>query len=82
MEKGRRPSFSNARKAKKGIMKILKNKKKKVKFEIGMRYGNPSIKLGLEKLRKQKCRRILILPLYPQYCAATTGSTFDKVTEV
>ena len=69
-------------KQKKGIMKILKNKKKKVKFEIGMRYGNPSIKLGLEKLRKQKCRRILILPLYPQYCAATTGSTFDKVTEV
>ena len=47
-----------------------------------MRYGNPNIKLGLEKLRKQKCRRILILPLYPQYCAATTGSTFDKVTEV
>ena len=69
-------------KQKKGIMKILKNKKKKVNFEIGMRYGNPSIKLGLEKLRKQKCRRILILPLYPQYCAATTGSTFDKVTEV
>ena len=47
-----------------------------------MRYGNPNIKLGLEKLRKQRCRRILVLPLYPQYCAATTGSTFDKVTEV
>ena len=69
-------------KQKKGIIKILKNKKKNVKIEIGMRYGNPSIKLGLEKLRKQKCRRILILPLYPQYCAATTGSTFDRVTEV
>ena len=47
-----------------------------------MRYGNPNVKSGLEKLRKQKCRRILVLPLYPQYCAATTGSTFDKVTEV
>ena len=69
-------------KQKKGIVKILRNKKKNVKIEIGMRYGNPSIKLGLEKLRKQKCRRILILPLYPQYCAATTGITFDKVTEV
>ena len=69
-------------KQKKGIIRILKNKKKKIKIEIGMRYGNPNIKLGLEKLRKQKCRRILILPLYPQYCAATTGSTFDKVTEV
>ena len=69
-------------KQKKGIIRILKNKKIKIKIEIGMRYGNPNIKLGLEKLRKQKCRRILILPLYPQYCAATTGSTFDKVTEV
>ena len=70
------------KKQKKGIIKILKNKKKKIKIEIGMRYGNPNIKLGLEKLRKQKCRRILILHLYPQYCAATPGSTFDKVTEV
>ena len=47
-------------KQKKGIIRILKNKKKKIKIEIGMRYGNPNIKLGLEKLRKQKCRRILI----------------------
>ena len=54
-------------KQKKGIITILKKKKKDIKIEIGMRYGNPNIKLGLEKLRKQKCRRILILPLYPQY---------------
>ena len=47
-----------------------------------MRYGNPNVKFGLEKLRKKKCRKILVLPLYPQYCAASTGSTFDKVTEV
>ena len=47
-----------------------------------MRYGNPSIKTGLENLRNQGCRRILIFPLYPQYCAATTGSTFDKVTDI
>mgnify|MGYP000106031416 CR=1 FL=1 len=69
-------------KQRRGIKKILRNKLKNVKIEIGMRYGNPNVKLGLEKLRKQRCRRILVLPLYPQYCAATTGSTFDKVTEV
>ena len=69
-------------KQKRGINKILKNKLKDTKVEIGMRYGNPSIKTGLEKLKNQGCRRILIFPLYPQYCAATTGSTFDKVTEV
>ena len=74
------PLLVMLKKQKKGIQKILK--KKNIKIEIGMRYGNPNIKLGLEKLRRQSCRKILILPLYPQYCAATTGSTFDKVTEI
>ncbi len=46
-----------------------------------MRYGNPSIKKGLNNLRNQNCDRIVVLPLYPQYCAATTGSTFDAVAE-
>lgn len=46
-----------------------------------MRYGNPSISKGLNNLRNQNCDRIIILPLYPQYCAATTGSTFDAVAE-
>ena len=46
---------------------------------IGMRYGNPSIHSGLDTLRGQGCRRILVVPLYPQYAAATTASTFDAV---
>jgi len=49
---------------------------------LGMRYGNPSIENALKKLQSQHVRRLLILPLYPQYCAATTGSTFDAVTNV
>lgn len=48
---------------------------------VGMRYGNPSIRLGLDELRRRGCRRILVLPLYPQYSASTTGSTFDAVAE-
>jgi ferrochelatase len=47
-----------------------------------MRYGNPSIRSGLEALRDRGCTRILVLPLYPQYFAGTTGSTFDAVAEV
>ncbi len=47
---------------------------------LGMRYGNPSITSALAQLREQHVRRILVLPLYPQYCAATTASTFDAVT--
>ena len=50
-----------------------------VKVELAMRYGNPSIAEGMEKLRQQGARRLLVLPLYPQYSATTTASTFDAV---
>ena len=50
--------------------------------ELAMRYGNPSIQSGLEALREKNCRKIIILPLYPQYSATTTGSTFDAVADV
>ena len=52
----------------------------KIIVEFAMRYGNPSIAKGLNNLRNQNCDRIIVLPLYPQYCAATTGSTFDAVS--
>jgi ferrochelatase len=47
--------------------------------ELGMRYGNPSIADALERLRAAQCERILVLPLYPQYAASTTGSAVDAV---
>jgi ferrochelatase len=46
---------------------------------LGMRYGNPSIAVALEQLEAENCRRILVLPLYPQYAGATTLSTMDAV---
>lgn len=51
-----------------------------VEFAFAMRYGNPSIASGLDELHKKGCQRILVLPLYPQYAAATTASTIDAVT--
>jgi len=47
--------------------------------EIGMRYGNPSIELGINNLLAKNIDRLIVVPLYPQYAAATTGSTFDAV---
>jgi protoporphyrin/coproporphyrin ferrochelatase len=44
-----------------------------------MRYGEPSIASRLEALTAQGCSRILVIPLYPQYCAATTGTGGDEV---
>ncbi len=49
---------------------------------LGMRYGNPSIESALEKLREANVQRVLVFPLYPQYSAATTASTFDAVAAV
>ncbi|MBC8519078.1 MAG: ferrochelatase [Gammaproteobacteria bacterium] len=53
----------------------------KVPVALGMRYGNPSISSALESLRQQEVSKIIILPLFPQYSAATTGSTFDAVSQ-
>ena len=50
-----------------------------VKVELGMRYGSPSIASALRELKKANCRRLLILPLYPQYASSTVGSVFDAV---
>ncbi|MEM7693808.1 MAG: ferrochelatase [Pseudomonadota bacterium] len=50
----------------------------KVSVEWAMRYGMPPIKEGLEKLQRKGCERILIVPLYPQYSAATTATVNDK----
>lgn len=50
-----------------------------VAVELGMRYGNPSIASALERLREANARRVLVLPLYPQYSCSTTASTFDAV---
>lgn len=50
----------------------------RVKVDWAMRYGNPSIASRLEHLQEQGCERILIVPLYPQYSAATTATVCDK----
>ncbi len=53
-----------------------------VEVTLGMRYGNPSLASALESLLFAGCERLLILPLYPQYSATTTASTFDAVSAV
>lgn len=50
-----------------------------VKVVTAMRYGQPSIKAGLQQLREAGVRRILVLPLFPQYSATTTATIFDVV---
>lgn len=51
-----------------------------VHVELAMRYGNPSILNGLRCLRAKGARRLLVLPLYPQYSATTTATSYDAVS--
>ena len=51
-----------------------------VMVDWAMRYGNPSVVSKLTALKEAGCTRILIAPLYPQYCAATTASVMDAVS--
>jgi ferrochelatase len=47
--------------------------------DFAMRYGNPSIKSKINELQKKGCESLIVLPLYPQYAAATTATVCDEV---
>ncbi len=49
----------------------------RIEVEWGMRYGNPSVGSAIDALMAKGCDRILYLPLYPQYAAATTATACD-----
>ena len=49
-----------------------------VLVDWAMRYGNPAIAGRLQAMKDAGCERILLAPLYPQYCAATTATANDK----
>lgn len=53
-----------------------------VVVRYAMRYGKPAIATLLEAMKAEGCERILLAPLYPQYCAATTATANDKAFEV
>src|SRR3954470_15050672 len=53
-----------------------------VVVDWAMRYGNPSIASGIAALTAQGCNRLLVVPLYPQYSAATSATVCDEVFRV
>ena len=50
-----------------------------VRVDYAMRYGNPSINSKVKKLHEEGCENLVILPMYPQYAAATTATVCDEV---
>jgi ferrochelatase len=53
-----------------------------VTFELAMRYKNPSLDTVLERMRKANYERIIILPLFPQYASASSGSAIEKAMNI
>lgn len=77
------PLLVNSRAQVEGVQRVLQQTYgKEVPVVLGMRYGNPSIDAAIEQLTEMNVRDITVLPLYPQYSGATTGSTFDAVADV
>lgn len=65
-------------------VKVLLQKKFGDEHEVflAMRYKNPSIPSVLEDIRKQNFSSIVVLPMFPQYASASSGSAFDEVMRV
>jgi len=63
------------------LHRLTEQFKGKYEIALAMRYQSPSIRAGLEDLRKRGCKQLLIFPLFPQYAGATTQSILDKVSE-
>ena len=51
-------------------------------IELAMRYGNPNMEEALLSLKNKNCRKLIVLPMFPQYSGTTSGSIFDEVTRV
>ena len=50
--------------------------------DLGMRYQNPSVESALDRLMQRQVQRIVVLPLFPQYASATTGSVHEEVMRI
>jgi protoporphyrin/coproporphyrin ferrochelatase len=49
----------------------------RLRVQLAMTYGNPSIASAVQTFAEQGVTKLIVLPLYPQYCSSTTGSVFD-----
>ncbi|MCA2004568.1 MAG: ferrochelatase, partial [Ignavibacterium sp.] len=50
--------------------------------ELAMRYQSPSLDDVLERMRVKNYKKIIVIPLFPQYASATTGSVIEKVMKI
>lgn len=73
------PLLTITKKQSDGMAERFGNNLSHVRVAFGMRYGTPSLESGVDQLIEAGCSKILLFPMYPQYAAATTASTYDAV---
>jgi ferrochelatase len=73
------PLLTITKKQAEGVLERLRRESPHVEVEFGMRYGSPSLESAVDRLIAKGCSKILLFPMYPQYAAATTASTYDAV---
>ena len=64
------------------VSQVLRDEHQNPVVMLAMRYGQPSIKEVLDKMREKSVQRLLLLPLFPQYSATTTAAAFDEVARI
>lgn len=65
-----------------GLRQLFAQRGLAIEVETGMRYGQPSIKNAMLRLRDRGCEHLLVVPLYPQYASSTTATVVDEVARV
>jgi protoporphyrin/coproporphyrin ferrochelatase len=77
-ERNEGPLLSITRSQSEKLAAELAEHSDKIIVDFAMRYGNPATGPAIERLLKQGCDRILLLPMYPQYSVATTATAADE----
>jgi ferrochelatase len=65
-----------------GLRRLFAQRGLAIEVETGMRYGQPSIKTAMLRLRDRGCEHLLVVPLYPQYASSTTATVVDEVARI
>ena len=73
------PLLIHSENFKKGLQANLGDK---YQVEIAMRYQSPSVEEGLEELRKNGLKKIIVVPMYPQYASSSTGTCIEEVMRI
>ncbi|MBM3917146.1 MAG: ferrochelatase [Sphingomonadales bacterium] len=80
LSNGESPLLTHSRQLKELLQTELQDEQ--ITLELAMRYKNPSLDVVLERMRKANYDRIVILPLFPQYASASSGSAIEKAMDI